>query len=239
MGRFRQFRDNGCLDSSGDQNAWSVINIPLSSTQCGQMYSDCAADLFCNTPHRSYFDYPTVTPPTCASASSPSCVRGDVLYTSPADMCAAIFSGAANATAGYLPAFISASGAGAAYVFPNKGDAPFSSTNPNPNDGVDTSRGSANATWPTTPTYPPLCPWRPKFNTITQCVNDIYYYFGMRDAARLYANPSLPASAPVGGSASSAGVYFVTNAPAACSAAGRAAFMALAVLAPLVAALVA
>lgn len=234
MGRFRQFRDNGCVDSSGKHNAWSVINIPLAAAQCSQMYSDCANDLFCSTPHRSYFDYPNVTvnPLTCASTSDPQCVRGSVLYSSPADMCAAIFSGAANTTLGYVPAFVSTTGpAAAAYRFPNKGDAPFTTANPNPNDVVDTSLGNASSLWPTTPEYPQLCPWRPAFDAATQCVNDMYYYFGMLNAIMLYSSTSVLFNAPPPGtfappspppSASSAGVYSAyttTNTPASSSAA--------------------
>lgn len=191
MGRFRQFRDNGCYDSSGEPNAWSVVNIPVAASMCAQMYADCANDLFCNTTHRSYFDYPPVN---SQSGACRKCVPVRSLYTSAADMCAAIFSGGANTTAGYVPAYVSTTGpANSYYVWPNKGDAPFSSSNPNPNDNVNTGlgvntglNGVATTLWPTTPSMPPLCPWRPPFNAATQCINDMFFFFGMMDAVSLY-----------------------------------------------------
>lgn len=205
MGRFRQFRDNGCIDSSGSENAWAVINIPVSATMCTQMYADCANDLFCNTTHRSYFDLPNLVPAhTCGS-----CVPAGKLYSSGADMCAAVFSDIANTTAGSMPAFVSTAGpSNSYYVWPNKGDAPFSTANPNPNDNVNTGlgvntnlAGVASTIWPTTPTMPPLCPWRPPFNAAAQCISDMYYYFGMLDAVTLYtANGTYaPTASPTSG----------------------------------------
>jgi hypothetical protein len=237
MGRYRQFRD-GCVDSSGYVNAWSVVNIPLSSTQCTQMYNDCASDLFCSTPHRTYFDIPEITPETCSSATSSDCVRGDVLYSSPADMCATMWAGNANTSAGYIPAFVSTTGpVNSYYVFPGKGDAPFGTTNPNPNDSVNTTLGSASSIWPTTPEYPHLCPQRPRFNTTTQCINDIYYYFGMRDAVGLYSNPSATPVATI--TTNSTGIYFVSTSQSASSDAGRIGALALASVAVLFVALLA
>jgi hypothetical protein len=205
MGRFRQFRDNGCFDSSGVQNAWSVVNIPVSATMCTQMYADCANDLFCNTTQRSYFDLPYLTPAnTCTK-----CVPASKLYTSAADMCATIFSANANTTAGSMPAFVSTTGpSNSYYVWPNKGDAPFSTANPNPNDNVNTAlgvntnlAGVAATIWPVTPTMPPLCPWRPRFNATTQCINDMYYYFGMLDAVSLYTTNGTYAPTTASGAA--------------------------------------
>lgn len=193
MGRFRQFRNNGCYDSSGSPNAWAVINIPVAATMCNQMFADCSADLFCNTTHRSYFDYPPVN---SGGSCTGGCVPVNRLYSSGADFCAAIFSGGSNATAGYIPAFVSTTGpSNSYYTWPNKGDAPFSTANPNPNDNVNTAlgtntglNGATSTIWPTTPTMPPLCPWRPPFNTATQCINDMYYFFGMMDAVSLYSS---------------------------------------------------
>ena len=66
IGLFRQFRSVGadsvtgnCMDGTGSQNAWQILNLPLKPSLVNGWWAACKNDLFCTAESGSYFDLPS------------------------------------------------------------------------------------------------------------------------------------------------------------------------------------
>jgi hypothetical protein len=165
IGKYRKYPT--CVDALGEQNAWEIAAMPLSSTQADAWFNACQNDLFCTGASGSYFDLPSVQceKPVAPNITTDTCRRFGDIYGNASNMITAMWSGSF------------AYGGPNDYTFPQPGAAPFDgSSNINPNNLVAAASGIAN---------PPFCPFRPSVDGQTQATSDIQLYVRARSGCGL------------------------------------------------------
>ncbi len=148
IGRYRKYPT--CVDANGEQNAWEISGMPLSSVMADAWFTACADDWFCTGDSGSYFDLPTLQ---CAMGTS-TCRKFRDIYTNSTNMVNKLWAGSFSY------------GGPNDFVFPSPGAAPFDNVQyVNPNNAVQAQLPD-----------PPFCPFRTSVSGWEQAVSDIQLY---------------------------------------------------------------
>jgi hypothetical protein len=184
IGDYRKYPT--CIDGDGEQNAWQIENMPLSSTMVDAWFAACSNDLFCTGPSGSYFDLPSLTcvPPTGGALETATCRKFSNIYHNASNMITQMWDGSFS----YAPAGTTG------FVFPAPATAPFDNVvTVNPNNAI----ADANSM-----TSPPFCGFRTAVSGWAQALDDFNLYVanmlkytGMTYAGALYAATTTPGTA--------------------------------------------
>lgn len=164
IGKYRKYPT--CVDSKGEQNAWQIVDMPLSSTMVDAWYNACANDLFCTGDSGSYFDLPSLTciKPNSSQTETTTCRKFSNIYANSSDMITRMWDNSF------------AYGGPTDFVFPQRGAAPFDNINViNPNNAIAANSGKTN---------PLFCPFRTVVDPKAQALSDFALYVRTARGAR-------------------------------------------------------
>ena len=158
IGSFRKFPT--CVEPTGDQNAWQIVNMPLSSTLVNNWWNACKNDFFCTGASGSYFDLPSLTcvPPSASGAETATCKKFSTIYANATDFITRLWDNSFSVAASGAPG----------YTFPSLGDAPF--------DGITVINPNIATTAALSRTNPPFCPFRTTVDGFAQAMSDFRLY---------------------------------------------------------------
>jgi hypothetical protein len=183
IGEYRKYNTTSCTDSAGEQNAWQIENMPLSSTMVNDWFDACKDDLFCTGDTGSYFDLPSLTcvPPTGGALETATCRKFSTIYGNATNMITQMWDGS----------FSVAPAGTTGYTFPIPGAAPFDNlATVNPNNAAAIANNKVD---------PPFCSFRTAVSGWAQAMSDFNLYVanmlkytGMTYAGSLYAATTTP-----------------------------------------------